>query len=209
MPLTHSPHVHNTMDNEGDEGSAHFLLTPTGGAVPKQPSQGSGHGRLPDFGVISRPSGHVPSSQQGSQPDASHRGSQVEAIQQCSVPPFWTESPELWFLQVESIFQTNQVRSDERKYHLVVGALNAEALQDIADILRNPPVRDKYNFLKSKIMNRLAETTDRRLQRALNELELGDKKPSQLLRRMRSLVGDSASEDVLRIKWLDLLPVST
>ena len=40
----------------------------------------------------------------------------------------------------------------------------------------------------------------------LNELELGDKKPSQLLREMRRLAGNKATEDVLRIKWIALLP---
>lgn len=165
-------------------------------------SQHSGHVLTPQL------SGHV-STPQRSGHAAATGGPYIEAIQQCRVPQFWKKTPELWFLQVESIFQTHRMRSDDGKYHLVIGALDAESLLDVADILRSPPARDKYNYLKFHMMNRLAETTDRQLLRVLNELELGDKKPSQLLRSMRTLAGDKASEDVLRIKWLDLLPVST
>ena len=43
----------------------------------------------------------------------------------------------------------------------------------------------------------------------LSQLELGDKKPSQLLRDMRVLAGDKVSENVLRVKWLDYLPGAT
>lgn len=197
MPCSRSPS--GTLADEGDASAGLVLRSPTVEEAPVLTPQSSDRVLLGDLVQTPQHSGHAVAATLP----------RVEAIQQCRIPAFWKANPELWFFQVESIFQTHQVRSDDGKYHLVVGALTAEALQDVADVLKNPPPRDKYKYIKAHIMSRMAETADRRLQRVLNELELGDKKPSQLLRQMRTLAEDTASEDVLRIKWLDLLPPST
>ncbi|KAJ8688069.1 hypothetical protein QAD02_023864 [Eretmocerus hayati] len=110
---------------------------------------------------------------------------------------------------IESVFHSNNIRSDNSKYHLTVSALNPEALQEIADVLRAPPETDKYQHLKEQIMNRFALSEDKQLHKLLTGIQLGDKKPSQLLREMRALAGKKASEDVLRIKWLASLPDNT
>lgn len=59
------------------------------------------------------------------------------------------------------------------------------------------------------VLRRFTDSADRQLHKLLTDLELGDKKPSQLLRHMRLFAGERVSEDVLRVKWLDLLPPST
>lgn len=38
------------------------------------------------------------------------------------------------------------------------------------------------------------------------DLELGNRKPSQLLRHMKTLAGNRVSQDILRVRWLALLP---
>jgi len=118
-------------------------------------------------------------------------------------------NPELWFFQVESAFQMHRIRGDESKYHMVVSKLDTDSLQEVADIIMAPPAENKYDHLKTAILNRFTDSADRQLRRLLTQVELGDKKPSQLLRQMKTLTGDRASEDVLRVKWLDLLPVSS
>ena len=99
-------------------------------------------------------------------------------------------NPELWFLQVESLFGAHRINSDENRYHLVVGSLDPESLSDVSDVIRRPPTESKYQYLKTLITTRFSDSADRQLARLLNELQLGDKKPSQLLRQMRSLAGD-------------------
>lgn len=44
------------------------------------------------------------------------------------------KQPALWLAQIVSIFQTHRIRSDDGRYHVVIGALDAEAVQKIADI---------------------------------------------------------------------------
>ena len=115
-------------------------------------------------------------------------GISVDSVHQCRMPPFCTVNT---------------------KYHLVVGALDPGAIQEVSDLLRNPPSQNKYNAIKTLMLSRLTDSADRQLQKVLNELELREKKSSQLLRQMRSLAGDRATEDVLRVRWHALLPTNT
>lgn len=123
MPLTYSPFVSNVPANEGDGSAGLLLLAPAGDEAPRLAPQISDHVLTPQI------SDHVLTPQYSRYAVATG-GARIEAIQQCRIPPFWKTSPELWFFQVETIFQTHQVRSDDGKYHLVVGALDAEALQE-------------------------------------------------------------------------------
>lgn len=131
----------------------------------------------------------------------------VDSVQNCRLPPFWRNDPELWFLQVEAAFQALRVRSDETKYSLVVSLLDPDSLRELSNVLRSPPPDHKYENLRAVILSRFSDSPDHQLLRLFTQLELGDRRPSQLLRRMRTLAGTRVTEDVIRVKWLDLLPV--
>ncbi|EFN82241.1 hypothetical protein EAI_16780, partial [Harpegnathos saltator] len=62
----------------------------------------------------------------------------VDSVQSCRFPPFWRSNLELWFLQVEAIFQALKVRSDETKYSLAVSLLDLDSLQELSDVIRSP-----------------------------------------------------------------------
>lgn len=130
----------------------------------------------------------------------------VEAVSSCKIPPFWKSQPRLWFIQAEAVFHSNRVASDLSKYNQVVSALDTDSILQVADFLHNPPENDKYTKFKDEIIKRFTESTDRQLHRALTEIQLEDKKPSQLLRQLKILTGGSATGDVLRVRWLALLP---
>lgn len=50
------------------------------------------------------------------------------------------------------------------------------------------------------------DSQERQLRKLLNELELGDKRASQLLREMKTLAGSQINEEVLKTLWLQRLP---
>lgn len=79
-------------------------------------------------------------------------------------------------------------------------------VQESADILLNPPEVSKYEHLKTEILKRLTDSANQQLHKLFNELELRDNKPSQLLRRVRTLTGSAVSNDLVRIKWFGILP---
>ena len=133
----------------------------------------------------------------------------IAAIRNCRLPQFWKENPTTWFDLVEATFVLHGISGDATKYGLVLSMLGPDGLQEIADILRHPPARDKYQTVKNALLSRLSLSADRQLHAMLTQLELGDKKPSRLLRDMRVLAGDNVSEDVLRVRWMDYLPGST
>ena len=148
MPLAHSPLAPDALTSGGDCSANLLLPTQLGEEASRLTPHLSDHVLTPLLGdhvPTLQHTGHAGTSQHSGHAVATG-GQHTEAIQRCRVPPFWKTNPDLWFYQVESLFQTNQVRSDDGKYHLVVGALDAEALQDVADILRNPPSRDKYQY---------------------------------------------------------------
>lgn len=121
-------------------------------------------------------------------------------------PIFWRHKPKLWFLQLEAQFSNNNITQDTTKYNVVIASLDENVLDFVEDILSNPPTDGKYDALKTALMNRLSDTEETRLKKVLTELNLGDKRPSDLLRQMKGLSGASISTELLKSLWLQRLP---
>ncbi|GFT00020.1 uncharacterized protein NPIL_220951 [Nephila pilipes] len=124
-------------------------------------------------------------------------------------PIFWRNKPKLWFLQLEAQFANSGISQDATKYNIVVAALDENVLDFVVDILSNPPENEKYDTLKKALLNRLTDTEESRLKKLLTDLELGDKRPSDLLRQMKSLAGNSISDEIIKSLWLQRLPQQT
>ncbi|KAG0426067.1 hypothetical protein HPB47_026799 [Ixodes persulcatus] len=86
---------------------------------------------------------------------------------------------------------------------------SAEVADELEDILAAAPTSNQYDNLKAAILTRKTASERSRLQHLLNMEELGDQRPSQLLRRMRQLLGDATSDadtSLLRELFLQRLP---
>ena len=101
------------------------------------------------------------------------------------LPPFWPNDPAVWFAQVEAQFLTRSISSQATKFAYVIASLPSEIAQEIRDLLISPPSADQYNTLKSELIKRTSASEQKRLHQLLISEELGDRKPSQLLRKMR------------------------
>nr|XP_046480986.1 uncharacterized protein LOC124218511 [Neodiprion pinetum] len=84
--------------------------------------------------------------------------------------------------------------------------LDQQAVEEISDIIEQPVDDQSYTRLKETLIKRFSESSERQLHRLLSEVELGDKKPSQLLRKMRDLGKNEVTDSLLRTKWMSLLP---
>ncbi|KAG0426739.1 hypothetical protein HPB47_026165, partial [Ixodes persulcatus] len=130
---------------------------------------------------------------------------------QIKLPTFWAKNATVWFAQVEAQFQLHHITSQTTKYLHVVSSLTAELADELEDILAAPAASNQYDLLKAAILARKTPSERRRLQHLLNMEELGDQRPSQLLRRMRQLMGDvttDADTSLLRELFLQRLPHS-
>lgn len=134
---------------------------------------------------------------------------QVPQVAALKLPAFWPSDPELWFTQIEAQFETGRVTQESTKYAHLVGSLNPESAAVVRDILLAPPATDRYTNLKTKLIERSTSSQQARLRQLLTAEELDDRKPSQLLRRMRQLVGTNTSlisESLLKQLFVPRLP---
>lgn len=125
---------------------------------------------------------------------------------QARIPHFWRENPRLWFAQFEAVVAPYKT-SDENKYNLVIPALDRTDIEQISDIIISPPSSGKYTALKRRLISVYQESEHRQIQKLLGGLELGEQKPTQLLRRMRELGGSAFPDETLKVIWMNQIPV--
>ncbi|XP_064472586.1 uncharacterized protein LOC135387161 [Ornithodoros turicata] len=125
------------------------------------------------------------------------------------LPPFWPANPTIWFVQVECQFQLAGITTQATKYQHVVSVLPPEVASDVTDILCAPSGPTSYDTLKAAIIQRTMASHRKRFQQLLSVEDLGDRRPSQFLRHMQTLLGDRAQtfvEALLKELFLQRLP---
>lgn len=124
------------------------------------------------------------------------------------IGPFWKRDPSLWFNQIEAQFSLARITADDTKFFHVASKIDTEILECCADIIRDPPTDGtKYDSIKARIIAEYAPSKKVRMQMLFQHTELGDRKPSQLLREMQALAtGITADEEVIKQLWLQRLP---
>ena len=127
------------------------------------------------------------------------------------LPPFWPADPALWFAQVEAQFATRNITVEKTKFDYVISSLQPELATKVRDLNLSPPDDKPFQTLKAALINRTAVSEQKRLSQLLTEEELGDRKPSQLLRRMYQLLRDKAAgmdQSFIRELFLQRIPVN-
>ncbi|KAH8026523.1 hypothetical protein HPB51_021135 [Rhipicephalus microplus] len=113
--------------------------------------------------------------------------------------------------RVEAHFRLRQISSQQTRHWHLVSCLPPDLADDLADILASPRPSHPYDTLKAAIISRKSESEHSRLQQLITATELGDRRPSQLLRRMRQLLDGPSTpqeEKLLRELFLQRLPQS-
>jgi len=75
----------------------------------------------------------------------------------------------------------------------------------VEDIIISPPELEPYDRLKAELVSRLSTSREQRVRQLLSHEEMGDRKPSQFLRHLKSLA-PYVPDDFLRTIWASRLP---
>ncbi|XP_052893740.1 uncharacterized protein LOC128301348 [Anopheles moucheti] len=115
---------------------------------------------------------------------------------------------ETYFMSLEFWFAASGIGAlhDTRKYNIVMAQVPPNKLTELRAIIDGTPAVEKYAYIKAKLIGYFADSQQRRLQRVLSDMPLGDRKPSQLLNEMKRVAGNSLSEPVLIDLWASRLP---
>jgi len=118
------------------------------------------------------------------------------------LPPFWLHNPVMWFNQVEAQFDILNISDGITRFRLLIAHLEPQYASKV-DIINAPPGQAPYQHLKNTLIRRTTASDDERLNMVLSDIAMGDRKPSEYLRHLRSLVArDTLSDSVLRSIWI-------
>lgn len=120
--------------------------------------------------------------------------------------PFWADDPETWFQQLEAQFVLAGITVDTTKFYHLLTALDTKLLSQVSDAVKKPPDDEKYENLKRAMLSQFAVSEQRKFKTLLEDIQLGDKKPSHLLNEMRNLGGEKVGTEFLKQMWLQRLP---
>lgn len=121
-------------------------------------------------------------------------------------PTFLKNDPALYFMQMEAQFTIAGISQDTTKFNHIIASFDPIYLQAVSDIVRNPPILDKYDTIKNRLINEFTASDQKKLRQAIHEVELGDDKPSQLLKKIKDLAGNSLNDDAIKSLWIERLP---
>jgi len=127
------------------------------------------------------------------------------------LPPYYSADPTLWFAQAERALALRGVTRSSTKFDYIAAALSADMATKVRELLISPPAEEPYETLKKALIDRTSESARARLDRLLQREELGDRRPTQLLRHMQTLAeGSSAGmgEGCMRQLFLQRLPIN-
>lgn len=137
-------------------------------------------------------------------------GGRNDDLSVCKVGPkfpiFGPEKPAVWFAQVEGQFALCGITVDSTKFYHVTAQLPPAIADEVEDIILSPPEVNKYDYLKSELIKRLSASREQSIKQLLTQEEMGDRKPSQFLRRLQSLAGPTVPKDFIRLIWASRLP---
>ena len=77
------------------------------------------------------------------------------------LPVFWASSPENWFNVVDELFRLRGIDSQDIRFAMASRALPDDVVVKVSDIFSSFPVVDRYDVLKTTVIERLQVSQDR------------------------------------------------
>ncbi|GFT07264.1 transposon Tf2-9 polyprotein [Trichonephila clavipes] len=128
------------------------------------------------------------------------------------IPPFNFNDPQLWFSTCERTFALGvpkAITDTFTKFNYIVSNLPPEAAAIVRDLIITPDETDPYGAIKVQLIQRTGESSQQEIRKLLTGEELGDRKPSELLRTMnRRAASHNVPEELMLELFLQQLPTA-
>ncbi len=111
------------------------------------------------------------------------------------IPNPWPDNTEMWLTAVYFQIITHGITQGLTKFHYIVGTLTPDLAHRLRHFICLPPSEKPYTALREAIVKLTALANRQRYFALLIGVELGDRSPSQFLRHLRNLIGDSKVDD--------------
>lgn len=122
------------------------------------------------------------------------------------MPTLHNTNFEAWFRQLDYWFLVSGYQDEEFRVAAVLTAIDTNVLAQIDEEVTAAPIAGKYNFVKQKLIAHYADSEQRKLNRLLSEMPLGDQKPSELYFEMKRVAGNVLGDVALKGLWAQRLP---
>ncbi|KAK4467528.1 hypothetical protein MN116_000294 [Schistosoma mekongi] len=121
--------------------------------------------------------------------------------------PFWTENIEAWFCYAEAEFRDHAVTDPRVQFLAVVRSLPRELNRYVTPFFFSPDCLEPYDQLKRSILKRGDLSDRQRLDELFHTIELGSGSATEMLTRMREIIGQRTfDEGLFRQLFLSKLP---
>ncbi|GFW11100.1 transposon Tf2-9 polyprotein [Trichonephila clavipes] len=129
------------------------------------------------------------------------------------IPPFNFNDPQLWFSTCEQTFALRvpkPITDTFTKFNYIVSNLPPQAATIVRDLIITPDETDPYGAIKAQLIQRTGESSQQEIRKLLTGKELGDRKPSELLRTMnrRAASHNVPKELMLELFLQQLTPIT-
>ena len=119
---------------------------------------------------------------------------------------FYEGNCKLWLTLAENIFKLKGIFNETQRFKLALSAFCLRHLENLGYVLDNLSSCNPYTQLRKEIMRVFGPTEEENLDRFLCDVQLGDKRSTELLYEMRRLMGEQYCPALLEKLFKEKLP---
>ena len=118
--------------------------------------------------------------------------------------PLYSDNVVLWFAQIDAFFKVHEILP-ERQLNLISCGMPPSLAKTVKEMLTRPSPDVTYEILKAEVLKRNTTSVESRFRLLIEDEHLGDRKPTEFLRRLLELT-DTVTNNAPIIKKIILSP---
>lgn len=121
-------------------------------------------------------------------------------------PPFDEQNVEAWFMKMDFWFKAIKIKDEQEQFDWILASQGATTLPKLQTVIENAPTSNKVKYIRTEIIALFSDSQQKRLNKLLSAMPLGDQKPSELFQEMKRVAGGSIADSALKGLWAQRLP---